>query len=140
MPGGDFLDTNVLVYAFASQDERKRGIADQLIRDGLLRDSATISHQVVQEALNVLSRANSPIQDVEADDFLRNVLMPLWRVSPSPTLYQQSLKLRERYGYSFYDSLIIAAALEVGCARILSEDLQHGQRIESLVIEDPFRQ
>ena len=46
--------------------------------------------------------------------------------------------IRARWRYGFYDSLVIAAALAAGCARLLSEDLQHGQRIESLTIVDPF--
>ena len=44
-----------------------------------------------------------------------------------------------RFGFSFYDSLIVAAALEAGCTRLYSEDLQHGQRIQNLTIENPFR-
>jgi predicted nucleic acid-binding protein len=58
---------------------------------------------------------------------------------PTQRLYEQALDIQSRYQYSFYDSLIIAAALDGGCTRLLSEDLQHGQRIESLTIENPFR-
>lgn len=46
--------------------------------------------------------------------------------------------IRSRYHYGFYDSLIVAAALEAGCARLSTEDLQHGQKIEGLLIENPF--
>jgi predicted nucleic acid-binding protein len=54
-------------------------------------------------------------------------------------LYASALRLQARWRFGFYDSLIVAAALEGGCRRLLSEDLQHGQRIETLTIEDPFR-
>jgi predicted nucleic acid-binding protein len=58
---------------------------------------------------------------------------------PSRELYRRCLEIKIRYRYSFYDSLIIAAALEDGCTRLLSEDLQHGQRIEGMVITNPFQ-
>ena len=67
------------------------------------------------------------------------MLAPLWTVNPSRELYERGLALRDRYGFSFYDSMIVAGALEAGCVRLYSEDLQHGQRIQSLTIEDPFR-
>jgi predicted nucleic acid-binding protein len=53
-------------------------------------------------------------------------------------LYQRALDIQARYHYGFCDALIIAAALEAGCSRLYSEDLQHGQRIERLTIENPF--
>ena len=53
-------------------------------------------------------------------------------------IHWDAVSLQGRYGYSFYDSLIIAAALEVGCTRLYSEDLQHDQRIHGLTIVNPF--
>ena len=67
-----------------------------------------------------------------------HVLAPLWRIHPSPALYMRGLSIQERCGFSFYDSLIVAAALEGGCTRLLSEDLQHGQQIDGLRVENPF--
>ena len=57
---------------------------------------------------------------------------------PSERLYSRALRLQSRYRYRFYDSLIVAAALEAGCTRLLSEDLQTGHRIEALTIVNPF--
>lgn len=57
---------------------------------------------------------------------------------PSARLYQAAIELQERTQTSFYDSLIAAAALESGCTRLLTEDLQHGQRIDQVTIENPF--
>ncbi|MDZ7728612.1 MAG: PIN domain-containing protein [Dehalococcoidia bacterium] len=74
----------------------------------------------------------------ESTRFLDGVLLPLWTVMPSVALYRRALELQDRYRYSFYDSLIIAAALEAGCTRLLSEDLHDGQDIEGLRIENPF--
>ena len=74
----------------------------------------------------------------DATRYLHIVLAPLLQVMPSTALYEQALALNARYRYSFYDSLIIAAALEAGCQRLLSEDMQHGQQIEQLRIVNPF--
>ena len=57
---------------------------------------------------------------------------------PSRSLYLRGLEIRKRFGFGLYDCLILAAALEAGCSRLFTEDLQHGQRIEHLVVENPF--
>jgi predicted nucleic acid-binding protein len=136
----EFLDSNVFVYLFDATDDRKRGIARDLIDAALQDDSACISHQVVQETLNVVTRKFArPLTAEAADRFMQHSLLPLWRVMPSAALYARGLQLQQRWRLSFYDALIVAAALEAGCTRLLSEDLQHGQRIEGLRIENPFR-
>ena len=71
--------------------------------------------------------------------YLQSVLAPLLRVQPSLRLYHASLDIRSRYRFAYYDSLIVAAALDAGCATLYSEDLQNRQRIEGLTIVDPFR-
>ena len=59
-------------------------------------------------------------------------------MNPTAALYQSAVSFQSRYGFSFYDSLIVAAALEAGCTRLYSEDLQHGQQIQRLTILNPF--
>lgn len=135
---GDFLDSNILVYVFDKIDVRKSTIAHDLVRAAHADQTAAISFQVVQETLNVLTRKlKTPAEDARA--FLEHVLLPLWRVMPSPALYRSALDIRTSHGFSFYDSLIVAAALESGCTRLYSEDLQHGQKIGRLSIHNPFR-
>lgn len=139
MSGVDFLDSNVLIYLFDRTDARRCGIAQRLFEHAVETDSAVISFQVVQETLHVITRRIKPALNAEeANTALTKVLAPLWRVMPSRPLYARALALQERYRFSFYDSLIVAAALEAGCKRLLTEDLQHGQRIETLSIENPF--
>jgi predicted nucleic acid-binding protein len=138
---GDFIDSNVFIYLFDETDQRKREIADGIVGSALQAHSACISFQVVQEVLNVVTRKLPTSMTTEdAGRFLEQVLEPLWRVSPSPALYRRALGVQARYRYSFYDSLIIAAALDAGCSRLYSEDLQDGQRIEGLVVENAFRE
>jgi predicted nucleic acid-binding protein len=57
---------------------------------------------------------------------------------PIQKLYLRALDIQDRYHFGFYDSLIVSAALQAGCNRLYSEDLQHRQRIEGLTIENPF--
>ena len=137
---GEFIDTNVFVYLFDETDDRKRIKAKEIVRAALETRSARISHQVVQETLNVVTRKlPTPMTVEKARQFLEQVLMPLWQIMPSPVLYRRGLEIQARYGFSFYDSLIVAAALESGCNRLFSEDMQHGQHVEGLTIENPFK-
>ena len=139
MSGADFLDSNILVYLFDPADARLKGIAEHLVSRAHHEGAAIVSFQVVQETLNVLTRKLKPAMSREdAQRALQNVLAPLWRVQPSAALYARALDVQERYQFGFYDGLIVAAALEAGCTRLLSEDLQHGQRIEGLTIKNPF--
>ena len=132
-----FIDSNVILYLFDETDDAKRGRAESLVYESLERGSGCISYQVVQETLNVVTRKLG----VGAEAALRlldEVLAPLWSVSPSGALYRQGILLRARYRLSFYDSLIVAAALQAGCSRIYSEDMQHGQRFDAASIVNPF--
>lgn len=140
MSGGDFFDTNVFIYLFDDVDARKQATAQSLVSRALAGGTATISFQVVQETLHVLTRkfTRQVTPDVAAQ-ILQNSLLPLWRVQPSPALYARALALQARHAFSFYDSLIVAAALEAGCPRLLTEDLQDGQQIDGLTIRNPFK-
>ena len=136
----DFLDSNVFVYLFDNTDAIKRRTAEELVRVGLERGTATISFQVVQELLNVVTRKfETPATLDEAQRLVDTVLVPLWSVMPMQALYHRALDIHVRHQLSFYDALIVAAALAAGCTRLYTEDLQHGQRIEGLTIENPFR-
>lgn len=135
----EFIDSNVFVYLFDEVDDRKREAASRLVDNALEAGTGVISFQVVQETLHVILRKlPTPATGPDATDFMEQVLTPLWRVMPSTAIYRQCIEIQSRYRYGFYDSLIIAAALEAGCRTLYSEDMQHGQRIEQLTIRDPF--
>ena len=132
------LDTNVFIYYFQSADERKYEIARAIIAQALEPGAASISYQVVQETLNVLTTKISPAaSETDVDRMMESVLLPLWRVMPSQRLYARTLELRRRYQLPYYDALVVPGALEAGCTRLLTEDLQHGQVIDGLTIENP---
>lgn len=134
-----FIDTNVFIYSLERLDEHKADIADRLIETGIATGNACISFQVVQECLNTaIRKADIPLTTDEMKKYLNSVMTPLYRVQPSGKLYLAALDIQRRYSLSFYDSLIIVAALEVNCKILFSEDMQHGQTIEGLTIENPF--
>lgn len=134
-----FFDTNILAYAFTRQVPDKRQRALQLVERGLNSGRGVISFQVAQEFLNLCQRKFTPPMTYnEAQIFLEEILLPLCRVFPSITLLGSALQVKDRYKFHFYDALIVAAALEAGCERLYSEDLQHGQAIGSLRVENPF--
>ena len=138
MSADEFLDTNIFVYLFDEDAPRKRRIAQRLVRRSVANGSGCISHQVIQETMNVvIGKLGSTPERMR--ELMDDVLFPLWRVKPTRALYRRSLDVRARYGFAVYDSLIVAAVLDAGCRTLYSEDLQHGQRLEGQTIVDPFR-
>ena len=134
-----FLDSNILIYTFDSRFPNKQKKAYELIDTALNTHKGMISFQVVQEFLNVATRKfTTKLTAQEADKYLNQVLTPLCKIFASLELYSQAIKIMDRWKYSFYDSLIIAAALESHCKILNSEDLQHGQIIQTLTIINPF--
>jgi predicted nucleic acid-binding protein len=127
-----FLDSNILLYAISS-DARKAAIAGELIATG-----AIVSVQVLNEFANVASRKHNHPWPSIAEELrvLRNVLdvMPL-----TVEVHERGLELAQRYRSAWFDSLLLAAALQAGCTTFWSEDMQHGQVIEhTLTIRNPF--
>jgi predicted nucleic acid-binding protein len=134
-----FLDTNLFIYQIETGEQTKAAIANKIIRSGIETGNACISFQVVQECLNtIIRKAAICVSRDQAVQYLDASLTPLLKIYPSIPLYKRGLDIQSRYQFSFYDSLIVAAALEAGCKTLYSEDLQHGQVIGTLRIENPF--
>jgi predicted nucleic acid-binding protein len=134
-----FLDTNIFAYTFDVKAAAKARKAAQLIRRAADTGEGIISYQVVQEFFNIaFRRFAEPMSVAEAEQYLITVLRPLLAVHSSPAIYFRALRISEKYKMSWYDSLIVAAALEGQCERLYSEDFQHGMKIEDLRIENPF--
>jgi predicted nucleic acid-binding protein len=134
-----FLDTNIFVYSFDRNAPAKARRAAQLIRQAVHTGKGVISYQVVQEFFNVaLRRFAQPMTVAEAEQYLFLVFRPVMAIHSSPVLYAEALRLSGRYGLPWYDSLIVAAAIEGQCRVLYSEDLQHGQRFGGVQVENPF--
>jgi len=140
MNGGKyFLDTNVFVYACDPAEGEKSRTALALIRRALQDGLAVISFQVVQEFCAVaLRKFADTFSPQELRQYVAEVLAPLCQVQSSIYLYQSCLDICQLTGYSFYDSLIVAAAASAGCKTLLTEDLQAGQTVAGVQIVNPF--
>ncbi len=134
-----FLDTNIIVYAFGQSFPEKAKIAQRLVTDGAADKEAIISYQVVQEFINVALRGfRLAIVRSDLESFVLTALFPMMAISSSPALVIEALRLQGETQLSWYDSLIVAAALQGGCKVLYSEDMQHGRRFGDLVIQNPF--
>jgi predicted nucleic acid-binding protein len=132
MPDKAFFDTNVLIYAFAKDEQRGEAALDLLARGGV------VGVQTLNEFVAVAGRKlRMPWPDiVEALGAIR-ALCP----APVPVTiatHDKALRIVERYGYRIYDALVIAAAQEASCSTLYSEDLRDGQAIKGLTIRNPF--
>ena len=134
-----FLDTNVLVYTFDSTALRKQKVARELVETALKDREGIVSYQVAQEFLNVaLRKFSPPMSSLEAQSYLRRVLMPLCEVFPDSSLYSDALSIASKTGWTFYDSLILASAATGRCRTLFSEDLQSGRTIHGVEVQNPF--
>lgn len=139
MNARSFLDSNVVVYAFDQTSPEKSQVAQQLIADGAAEKQGIISYQVVQEFINVALRGfRVVLSRSDLESFVLTALFPMMAVSPSPALIMQALGLQDAHQLNWYDSLIVAAALQAKCKILYSEDFQHGRRFGDLRIENPF--
>ena len=135
-----FIDTNVFVYTFSSNDPAKKEESLTIIKGALSNGNGCISYQVVQEFFNVaLKKFIVPLSHLDCRKYFNSVLEPICEVYAGPRLFGKALEISERWKLSFYDSLIVAAALFADCEILYSEDLQHNQQIETLKIVDPYR-
>lgn len=127
-----FFDTSVLLYLLASEDEK----ADRV--ELLLEHSGVISVQVLNEftavAIRKLAMSFAEIRDV------LGTIRAICRTDPlTIETHDRGVEIAERYGFSFYDSVIVASALLAGCKTLYSEDLQHRQVIDKqLTVINPF--
>ena len=134
-----FVDTNVLVYRRDASERTKRPRAKAWIDALWLRRAGRLSTQVLHEYYQTVTRKLHPgIPRDEAREEVRD--LAAWRpVRASTELMERAFQLEDRFGLSFWDSLIVAAAQQASCAYLLTEDLQHGQVIDGVRVEDPFR-
>ena len=127
-----FLDTNVLVYAYSREDART-ATARQLLFDG-----GVVGLQVLNEFVSV-ARAKLGFTWTEVQEAIEKIVILCPNPRPlSLQTHLRALEVGRRYGFSIWDSLIVAAAVEARCSNLLTEDLQHGQMIEGVRIENPF--
>jgi predicted nucleic acid-binding protein len=139
MSGKFFLDTNVFVYLFDATAPAKAKKASRLVRAAVDAGRGIVNYQVVQEFFNVaFRRFAQPMSMAEAEQYLITVFRPLLAIHSSPALFVEALRIAGKCRLAWYDSIIVASALEGQCDTLYSEDFQHGREIEGLRIENPF--
>ena len=131
-----FIDTNVLLYADDLDAGEKRDTAQSLIRQAYVDGNGVVSTQVLQEFFVASTRKLG----VPADIARRKVelLARLDVVTIEPGLILDAIDLHRLHALSFWDALIVRAASASGCQRLLTEDMQSGQTIAGVKIENPF--
>lgn len=133
-----FVDTNILVYAHDKHDETKHETAKATLRQLWDTDTGTISTQVLQEFYSVATRKLKPAMSHRE---ARGVVADYseWCVTNTdPQLLVSASLLCETHQLSWWDALVIEAALRSGASTLLSEDLRDGQRFGTLTIRNPF--
>ena len=133
-----FVDTNILVYAHDLDAGDKHGSAADIVSKLWESRTGVLSIQVLQEFYVTLTRkVSSPLSKLEARKLLQKYSN--WNVVLNdPSIVIQASEIEESYNISFWDALIVSAAYSQNVPRILTEDLNHGQSIEGVLIENPF--
>jgi predicted nucleic acid-binding protein len=137
MTATSFFDTNVFLYVVsaAAEDAEKREKATALIRD---HDFA-ISVQVMQEFADAaLRKKRLGVTAAEVREMLEEFVASYPVLSTTPNLVFRALDLSTRYQIRYYDSAILAAAQELGCQTLYSEDFNHGQTYDTVQVLNPF--
>lgn len=133
-----FIDTNILVYAHDISAEEKHGIAKKIILDLWESKCGVISTQVLQEFFVCMTKKiNRPLNAGTAKEIIIELLK--WEVVVNEGVeILKAIEINQKYKYSFWDSMIINAAISGGANLLLSEDMHDGQEIENVKIENPF--
>ena len=131
----DFLDTNVVVYAFDTADPEKQLAAIGALESGR---RLVVSTQVLIETWWVLTRRLERPLSVDAASEVIDELCRLPVVSTDAALVRRAITTSRRWQLAVWDALIVEAARSSGCDRILTEDLQDGQDFDGVTVENPF--
>ena len=134
-----FLDANILVYAHDKDAGEKHSTALEVVRDIWEKRTGVLSNQVLQEFYVAVTRKIlKPVAKSEAREIIRSYIC--WSISEiTPMSVIRATEIEEEHRVSFWDALIVVAAYEAKCERILTEDLNAGQLIEGVLIENPFK-
>jgi predicted nucleic acid-binding protein len=137
MSGPDFLDSNILVYAYDDTDPRKKGVAQDFVKRAVLGEFLASTQTLAEFAATLLHRFSPPFHPDEVVAIL-DTLSPIKLVFPDGGIIRRAVEAHAAYGLHFYDGMIVAAAERGGCGRIWSEDFNARQKYFGVVVENPF--
>jgi predicted nucleic acid-binding protein len=138
MIGKVFVDTNILIYAHDLDAGQRNEISATILRELWKNETGILSVQVLQEFyVNVTRKIKNPMPKPQARGIIESYLAWPVELIDTRTILAAS-EIEERHMLSFWDALIIASASNANADKILTEDLNHGQQIEGILIENPF--
>ena len=132
-----FIDTNVLIYAHDIDANARHKIAKEVLQELWSERTGILSAQVLQEFyVNVTRKIPSPL----SKDLARLVVSSyaIWCLETTPTEILAAFRIEDESRIGFWDALIVSSAAKSGANRILSEDLNAGQRIAGILVVNPF--
>jgi len=135
-----FFDTNILFYAFSTQEESKKQISLDILSQAMRERKGWVSVQVLNELyVNFLKKA--PLIPVsEAQQLIYKISHSLNVTAMTTIVIYKAFQIQNWYQISFWDSLIVASALLAGCTILFTEDLQHNQLLDPVKVVNPFVQ
>ena len=135
----EFIDTNLLVYAYDNQAGQKQTAAKHILNRLWAERTGCLSIQVLQEFYVVVTKKlSNPISAEQAMQIIAD--LGQWQVhQPAVADVLGAIQIQTKHKLSFWDSLIIRSAKQLKCGIIWTEDLNDGQRIEGCLIQTPFR-
>ena len=137
MSGKTFVDTDILIYAHDADAKSKHEVAKSVLGELWSQRTGVLSMQVLQEFyVNVTRKIASPLPKDVARMLVNSYA--IWCVETTPAEISSAFRIEDESRIGFWDALIVASALKCGASRILSEDLNAGQTIAGVRIENPF--
>lgn len=134
-----FVDTNILIYAHDRSAGDKHARAQDLVRELWQSGEGCLSVQVLQEFyVNITQKVARPL----TPDIAARIIAELsvWQIHrPGVEDVLDAIRLQGRYHISFWDAMIVASAMQLGCARIWSEDLNPGRVYDTITVANPFK-
>lgn len=132
-----FFDSNILVYFADGADPKKQQIAENLIKNAVINDNGVISTQSLQEFFAATTRKLLCTKE-KAKEYIENFSESFTVEEISVSLILKAINISIKNQFSFWDSLILSAAIQSGCIICYSEDLTNGQIVDGLKIVNPF--
>jgi predicted nucleic acid-binding protein len=132
-----FVDTDILVYAEDGREPARRDVAVRVLGDLWASGLGVVSTQVLQEFHNASTRKLRMPPSVARQIVAQYAEWPV--VETTPQLIVSASVLHEHHSFSFWDAMVVEAALLSGATTLLSEDLQNGRKLSGLTIRNPFQ-
>jgi predicted nucleic acid-binding protein len=136
MTGRIFIDSNVWIYLFAKEENEKNSIARKFISEKSKDNHLIISFQVINEVCRILKKKGFTEEKLK---FVIDNLAKICEVHQSTVVLSfRASELRENHNFSFWDSHIVAHAIDAECDFLISEDMQDGYDINGTIIKNIF--